>query len=161
MTFHVRQPRTRLLIDPVVQGAVIRQQLIHWSITLVVVIAGLLLFQVLGDGGGSSLTDHLVTLWSRFGMLLLALLCVFPLFVYDSIRLTHRFAGPVFALHVALRKLANGQRIHEVAFRSDDFWNELAQDINRIAARLDQQQLAEDSGARAAHARATSTADTC
>jgi hypothetical protein len=70
---------------------------------------------------------------------------MFPVFAYDCVRLSHRFAGPIYSLRTALRKLADGQCIPEVSFREDDFWKDVARDVNRIAARLDQKRLTDES----------------
>jgi hypothetical protein len=133
--------RRKIFIDPAVQGAIVRQSLIHWLTALAVASLCLFMLQVLWDGVDKSFSHHLSTLWGRYGMVLVVMICMFPVFAYDSIRLSHRFAGPIFALRVALRKLADGQRIPEVTFRKNDFWNELSRDVNQIAARLDQQTL--------------------
>jgi hypothetical protein len=69
-------------------------------------------------------------------MLLIIMVCLFPAFAYDSIKLSHRFAGPIYSVRTALRKLADGEDMPELSFRKGDFWTDMSGDINRIAARL-------------------------
>ena len=147
--------RRKIFIDPAVQGAIVRQALIHWMSALGVAAVCLFLLQVVWDGVDKSFAHHLTAIWARYGMVLVVMICMFPFFAYDSIRLSHRFVGPIFALRVALRKLADGQTIPEVAFRKNDFWNELSRDVNQIAARLDQQKLSRESRPTESPTRAT------
>jgi hypothetical protein len=136
--------RKRLFIDPEVQGAIVRRSLLHWLLALLIASACLLLIQVLLNGMDQPLTQNISVVWKHFGLLLIVLICVFPLFAYDCIRLSNRFTGPIYSLRTALRKLADGEPIPDLCFRQDDFWNELARDVNRISARLDQRRLLED-----------------
>ena len=138
------RPRKRIFVDPIVQGALIRQSLVHWLIALVILSVGLFSVQIAWDGLDKSFVHHISTFAMRYGMLLALMVCILPLLIYDSVRLSHQFSGPVYALRVALRKLAEGQSISEVAFRRGDFWAELARDVNRIADRLDQHTLTQD-----------------
>jgi nitrogen fixation/metabolism regulation signal transduction histidine kinase len=54
----------------------------------------------------------------------------------DFVQFTNRFAGPVLRLRAAMRQVARGEAAPPLSFRDDDFWQELAADFNRIAARL-------------------------
>lgn len=135
MGFHNSRTRKKLFIDPAVQGALLRRLLLHWVYAMLAGTMTLLLMQVFLNGVDKPLSFHLETLWSNYGMLFVIMTCLFPAFAYDSVRLSHRFAGPVYALRSALRTLAEGGSIQEVTFRRGDYWTELASDLNRLAAR--------------------------
>ena len=60
----------------------------------------------------------------------------FPVFVYDVIRLSHRFAGPIVSLKKNLRDMAKGEEVAPLRFRNNDFWKNLTEDMNSIAKRL-------------------------
>ena len=137
--------RRKIFIDPAVQGAIVRQSFTHWVFGLTVAAVCLLMLQIGSDGLERNLSYHVTTLWTRYGMLMVVMICLFPIFAYDSVRLSHRFTGPIFALRVALHKLADGQKIPEVTFRKDDYWCDLARDVNQIASQLDQQRLTDHS----------------
>jgi hypothetical protein len=71
---------------------------------------------------------------------------VFPAFALDSIRLSHRFAGPMVSFAKALDRMARGQRIEDLAFRKSDFWKQLAENLNTIAKKLDLAEFDESRG---------------
>lgn len=128
--------RKRFYVDPVVQGALLRRLMLHWLYVLVALFTCLLIGQVLSSGADNTLREHLLAMWQKYGMLLVVLLCLFPAFAYDSVKLSNRFAGPVFSLRQALKKLGDGQDIPPLSFRKGDYWTEMAGDLNRVAQRL-------------------------
>jgi nitrogen fixation/metabolism regulation signal transduction histidine kinase len=54
----------------------------------------------------------------------------------DAIKLSHRFAGPIFSLRRAIRKVAEGEAPRKLKFRQLDFWQDLAEDYNAMLLRL-------------------------
>jgi nitrogen fixation/metabolism regulation signal transduction histidine kinase len=75
-------------------------------------------------------------LWFTHGPFLLVMVFLLPVFVIDSIKLSHRFAGPIFALRRAIREVAAGQMPRKLKFRRRDFWKDLAEDYNAMLAHL-------------------------
>ncbi len=61
---------------------------------------------------------------------------ILPTFVYDSMKLSNRFAGPVMRLRESIRDLAQGESVEELKFRDNDFWRELSDDFNAVAKRV-------------------------
>ena len=59
-----------------------------------------------------------------------------PVFVMDTIKLSHRFAGPIFSLRREMREVADGKPPQKLQFRQGDFWHDLADDYNAMIARL-------------------------
>jgi hypothetical protein len=55
-----------------------------------------------------------------------------PLFIWDAIGLSNRFAGPIIRVRRTLSDLADGKSPQLVEFRSGDFWQTLASDLNRL-----------------------------
>ncbi len=130
--------RTKLFIDPVVQGALLRRLMLHWFCLSGAIFTCLLIGQVLTDGVDRRLGEHLAMMWQKYGILLITMVCLFPAFAYDSVKLSNRFAGPVYSLRQALRKLSQGEEIAPLSFRKGDYWTEIAGDVNRVADRLRQ-----------------------
>lgn len=129
--------RSRLFVDYPVQGSLVRQLLIHWAIACAVIFLYLFLMQVFSAGMRRPFTEYLSGMWNRYGILLVVLATVFPVFVFDSIRLSHRFAGPMVPFGKALEKLARGEKIEAMYFRKSDFWQQLATNLNSVASKLD------------------------
>lgn len=68
---------------------------------------------------------------------LVALLCMLPMFVRDTLRLSNRVAGPVYNLRTTVKAIANGEtNVRPLTFRKGDFWPELASDFNVMTERL-------------------------
>ena len=76
------------------------------------------------------LSEHFDNLWWSHGPLLISLVFLLPVFIFDSIQLSHRFAGPVVRLRNAMRNIAAGDAPQHLKFRDKDFWQELAGDYN-------------------------------
>ncbi|MBP86447.1 MAG: hypothetical protein CMJ64_07000 [Planctomycetaceae bacterium] len=67
---------------------------------------------------------------------MLASVFVLPVVLWDVLRLSHRFAGPMIRLRHALSDLANGKEVKTVSFRDGDYWTEFADHFNRLNERL-------------------------
>jgi hypothetical protein len=133
---HSKRTRRKLFIDPVVQGAILRRLALHWLCTLLTAFVCLLMVHVFTAGVDLPFREQMRQMWERYGLFFIALLFTLPAYAYDSVKLSHRFAGPAFAIRMTLRKLADGHDIPEITFRKGDFWTDIAVDINRIAQRL-------------------------
>lgn len=69
--------------------------------------------------------------WQRGIPFLLVSLSLAPVFIWDAIKLSHRFAGPIVRVRRVLAQFADGQDFKAVEFRDGDFWKSLASDLNR------------------------------
>jgi hypothetical protein len=127
--------RKKQFIDSHVQGALARRIIFHWLIFVLVASAVAFLLQVLADPF-QGLDVHLKALWWSQGPFLLVLLFLMPVFVMDAIKLSHRFAGPIFSLRRTIRSVANGAAPRKLKFRKNDFWQELAGDYNAMLSKL-------------------------
>ena len=136
--------RTKVFVDKAVQGMLLRQLVMHWITAGLVMVLFLFIMQVLSTPERMSLGQHANALWTKYSIVLLAVLAVMPVFVYDSIKLSHRFAGPMVSLRNAMSQLAQGQPIKSVIFRKKDFWHDICVDVNAVAKRMEL--LSDDSG---------------
>ncbi len=127
------KPRGKLFVDKAVQGALVKRLILHWiaffGITLCLLAA---LDFLLGDPN-RSITQCLADTWEKHAVIVLVLVALVPAFVYDTLRLSHRFAGPIFRLRSSLKQLALGEDVAPMRFRETDFWAELADDFNQVA----------------------------
>ena len=57
-----------------------------------------------------------------------------PIFIRDYMRVSHRFAGPMRTFRQAMRQLVAGQTVEPVQLRQDDYWQEFAEDFNRLSS---------------------------
>jgi nitrogen fixation/metabolism regulation signal transduction histidine kinase len=128
-------PRKKRFIDSRVQGALSRRIIFHWLVFMLVTSAVAFVLQVLADPF-RGLNSHLKDLWWSQGPFLLVMVFLLPVFVMDAIKLSHRFAGPIFSLRRTIRGVADGESPRKVKFRQGDFWQDLAEDYNAMLAKL-------------------------
>ena len=60
------------------------------------------------------------------GPVVIVSLLLLPLVIFDMIRFSNRFVGPLLRLRRSMRQLARGQRVEPLKFRSNDLWQDLA-----------------------------------
>ncbi|MEX0612319.1 MAG: hypothetical protein WD738_16025 [Pirellulales bacterium] len=128
--------RKRHFIDAIVQGSLARRIIFHWLVFVLIAALVSFLLQVLSDPF-RPLAVHVQELWHTHGPFLLVLVFLLPVFVVDTIKLSHRFAGPVYSLRRAMREIAQGKPPRKLKFRRYDFWHGLADDYNAMLSRLE------------------------
>lgn len=128
--------RTRLFVDNKVQGSLIRQLVIHWSLACFLIFLYLFALQAFANGFALGFKDSVSALWQQYGLLAVVMLVISPVFIFDSMKLSNRFVGPMISFRSALKKLANGEDPESINFRQNDFWKELTNDLNRVSAEL-------------------------
>ena len=130
------QPRrTKHFIDSNVQGALARRIIFHWVMFLSVASFVAFVLQVLSNPF-RPIGEHVQDLWWSQGPFLLVTFFLLPVFIVDSIKLSHRFAGPIFSLRRTIRAVAQGETPRPLKFRRRDFWHDLAEDYNAMLVRL-------------------------
>lgn len=127
--------RKRLFVDPAVQGAMVWRALIYWAACLLFITLPLVIGLTLSRPD-KLFYEHLGDLWLQFGPVLTCALLVLPLLLYDLVRITNRFAGPMVRLRRGMQQLAEGKHVSPIQFRDNDFWHEFAEYFNRIAERV-------------------------
>ena len=130
-----RSQRRKVFIDARVQGALARRIILHWVTFLVVASLAAFLLQVLSNPF-RPMAEHARDLWQTQGPFLVVMLFLLPAFVVDTIKISHRFAGPIFSLRRTIREIADGKEPRKLKFRSDDFWQDLSDDFNAMLAHL-------------------------
>ena len=138
-----RPQRRKQFIDGHVQGALARRILFQWGVFLAVSFVVSFMLQVLSNPF-RPMSGHLQNLWWTHGPFLLVVIFLLPVFIVDTIKISHRFAGPIFNLRRAMRNVGNGESPRPIKFRQNDFWQGLADEYNallrRFAPSIDQEQ---------------------
>lgn len=127
--------RKKTFIDAKVQGALVRRLVFHWLAFIAVASLVAFCLQVLSNPF-RPLQEHVQQLWWTHGPFLLVLFFMLPAFIVDTIKISHRFAGPIYRLRSTIRSLAQGDKFKPVKFREIDFWQDLADDFNRMVERI-------------------------
>lgn len=129
--------RRRALVDSEVQGGVLRKIALHWVIFFVcnglAMMIWIRLFERPDADWGATFHETLL----RFFPFFVITMALIPAFVWDTLKLTNRFAGPIHRLRSALADARAGRAVSPLHFRSDDFWQEIATDFNAVIGRQD------------------------
>ena len=128
-----RKARSSKYVDTAVQGFLARRIVGHWCVffgTSLFCLFGLECF--LGDPN-LSLGGRLASVASQYSFFIILMFAMIPVFVYDTIKVSNRFAGPIVRLRGEMKRLADGQAVGEVLFRDDDFWSDLSIEFNRVS----------------------------
>jgi hypothetical protein len=128
--------RTRLWVDGPVQGSLVERVMIYWAACMVFVTLPIALIQTLASPGEHLFIHYLEVLCYHWPILL-ALTAMVPLFIYDTLRFSHRFAGPISRLRRELGRYEQGEKVFPIDFRRGDFWRDLVDRINRVVERAE------------------------
>jgi hypothetical protein len=124
--------RQRFFADYRVQGALVARAVLYWLTCLLTMTLLLLAWHMLAKPL-QPFSAHLTELWKSYGPPAIASLLILPVVIFDLLRLSNRFAGPVVRLRRSLHDLAHGKPVTAVRFRHGDFWQEFADDFNAVA----------------------------
>ncbi len=129
--------RRQLLIDPKVQGSLIRRVVIYWLSCVGTVEFLALTWDIATGPEQQSFFAYFQNHdWQAVGVrLLISSFLLIPI-TYDMLRLSNRFAGPVYRMRRILRKVATEGIVEGVHLREDDYWHEFAEDLNAALSRL-------------------------
>lgn len=130
-----RPQRRKHFIDAHVQGALVRRIIFHWAVFLSVAFVVSFLLQAISNPF-RPLGEQMRDLWYTHGPFLVVTIFLLPVFIVDTIKISHRFAGPIFNLRRAIREAASGETPRLIKFRNNDFWHELAEDYNALVKRF-------------------------
>lgn len=130
-----RQTRRQYFVHGKVQGSLLCRVSMYWLYCLLTVALMSSCWIVLFDRPASSF-DFLARLTSQTVPILISSLLLLPIVLMDCVRFSNRFVGPLFRLGRSLDRLADGQRVHNIEFRKDDFWFDVAQTFNRLNERV-------------------------
>jgi len=133
--------RRQLYVDGHVQGAIVRRVITYWACCVLFVVIPLCI------GNTFRRPDLLFyeqfgNLWYQYWPVLVCMACMLPFFLLDALKLSNRFAGPLFRLRRHMHLLAEDKQVEPLIFREEDFCHEMALDFNRI---LERQKNASDS----------------
>lgn len=131
--------RKKIYVDANVQGAIVRRILIYWFSCLLFIAVPVFLARVAADPS-RFFFEHFSDLWQQYWQVLPATILMLPLLLYDGLKLSNRFVGPVWRLRKKMAQLSAGEDVEEIHFRDGNYWPDLAESFNEIAKRLKTEQ---------------------
>ena len=128
--------RSRIFIDREVQGALMVRVGFYWLFCLFSIVLMVLCWQVM-TGPPKRFVELFYDIYQRHAPALAASLILLPIVMFDVVRMSNRFVGPMIRLRGGLTELAETGRARPITFRDQDFWQPLAGDFNRVAERVE------------------------
>ncbi len=126
--------RSRIFVDHKIQGALAIRVVLHWATFVTVV--GVLTVAMQYIANPFAPPNELMNLvWQNQGPFAVVILILLPIFLYDTLKLSNRFAGPIIRLRRAMQAIGSGEPVQKLQFREDDFWRGLADDFNKLVER--------------------------
>ncbi len=130
--------RTRLLVDPKVQWSIAGRVFLHWLLFFICITAissMVRMFSAVGEQPfAEAVRSALIAQIPIVGVMLMLL----PVFLRDTLKLSNRFAGPMYRLRTALQGLKEARAVEPIKFRTGDFWQEAAADFNFLLQEIKQ-----------------------
>jgi hypothetical protein len=129
--------RRKLLIDSEVQGALLFRTVLYWFFLLAATSLIMVCISVVWEPG-ATLAEYYDRFLMRHGIVAFATLILLPFVLYDVLATSNRFAGPLFRMRQAMRDLTEGQHVEPIQFREKDFWRDVADEFNALAAYVEE-----------------------
>ena len=134
MRYHKRK---RLLVDVGVQGSLLLRVTAYWIACVLTVELLSLSWQIAtGPEQPTYIAYFLNQDWRQSCIRLVASALLLVPIVLDMLRLSNRFAGPVFRIQRVLREVAQNGIVQHVRLRDKDYWHGFADDLNAALSRL-------------------------
>lgn len=127
--------RRKALVDPEVQGGILRKIAVHWIVFFICNALALMIWIRLFEQPDADWGQTFGDTMRRFLPFFVITLALIPAFVWDTLKLTNRFAGPILRLRAALSDASAGRAVEPLHFRSNDFWKEIAHNFNAVLDR--------------------------
>lgn len=129
--------RRKFFVDRAIQGAILWQAILYWllgSFVYLLIITAYRLVPAWVNAGHLSYED----VWFHVSPLVISSATLLPIVLFQAVRFSHRFVGPMVRLRQVIKQLAAGQKVSHVAFRHGDYWQEIAAEINAVSNTMDE-----------------------
>jgi len=131
-----KNQRKKTVTDTRVQYTLARRVVLHF---LLFVCAGAV-FGIINQflaNPFAGVKENITAFLRNSAPMLIALVCLIPIFVRDTLTLSGRIAGPIHRLRNTISAINEGQEnVEPLRFREGDFWNDLPETFNAMTEQL-------------------------
>jgi len=132
--------RKKVFVSREIQGRILSRMVKYWLFYNFAVWHALLLidFQrygipgLLGQGPRLGLLEFYAEFAAQHLMLLVLAVALFPISLWDMLKLTHQMAGPLVRFRKTLKKIASGEPVEKIQLRDDDLLVEFQEAFNEF-----------------------------
>lgn len=131
-----QRKRKKQVVNPRVQWTLALRVVLHFFVFICAgAIFGLINQFLLDPFGG--LWNNLDAFARNSSPVLIALICLIPIFIRDTLTLTNRIAGPIYNMQNTMKRLTDGEDdVPQLRFRKQDMWEGLSDDFNSMVDTL-------------------------
>ncbi|SRR6056297_1131675 len=130
---HESKPkRSKILIDPQVQWSLALRILLHWGMLVICLLMINSMIALLMMAGHRPLSGAFGDVLRDQVPLMVVLVVLIPVFIRDTLKMSNRFAGPMYRLRTGLAALHRGEDTQAIRLRERDFWQPIADDFNGV-----------------------------
>ena len=131
------QIRSRMIVDPQVQGALVVRCIMHWAFCIMIAALILLCWHVMANPGRPNHT-YFVELWFTYWRAFVVSIGLLLVVMKDLISFSNRICGPLIRIQRTMRRLAAGEHVESIYLRENDFGHEFTADFNALIDRIQQ-----------------------
>lgn len=137
MNTNKQNTRKKFLVDREVQGALMGRIVRQWLLFFAALFIALPAWELaLSKDPFTPASQAFAEALKHTAPVFVLLIALIPAFVYDTMKLSNRFSGPMCRLRQAIRNVADGKEVRQLSFRDGDFWGDVAGDFNRMLDRV-------------------------
>jgi hypothetical protein len=131
------QKRKRLLVDAKVQGPLVLRVVVYWMACVATIEILNLCWQIATCPEQPTFAAYFLNQdwWSSCVRIAASTLLLVPV-IFDTLRFSNRFAGPIYRMQRVLRKVVEDGTVEPVKLRDNDFWHDFAGILNAALSRL-------------------------
>jgi hypothetical protein len=127
--------RQQVWVDRSVQGVLTGRVVLYWLAGVLYVFVGIACFQY-HQNPSWSIKEHATELFRQLWPWIPTTVLLLPLAIYDVVRLSNLFVGPIYRLRLHFEALRNDIACPPLGFREDDYWRDLTAPINDLQAEI-------------------------
>ncbi len=143
MTDDNKQNRSRLFVNNKIQGRTLLQIAFYWGAYHIVLWHAMFLFryfqyQAEVEQGGKALpfVDFFGGFVQQHYSMLICAALVFPFILWDTLKFTHRIAGPLQRFQTTLKAMTEGRTAQKIQIRKGDLLFDLQESFNEYVGTL-------------------------
>jgi hypothetical protein len=125
--------RKKFFVSGAIQGRVLAQLCSYWLLYNFLLWHATFLIEALpSEGVPAPLFERYAAFCSQHTIWLVCMLFVFPVILWDMVKLTHGVAGPLVRLERVVRQMARGEAVSTVVLREHDMLGQFVEALNEL-----------------------------
>ena len=137
-----KHKRRKIFVDADVQSELLRQLVYHWLMFLTTLLWILVIVEFVKSGFTARIGECMSNVMHDNVVMLMSLLVLAPMAIYQMVKVSHRFVGPMVKFRRSIARLGAGEQVEPVCFRKNDFWKDIAANFNLVVGRIEELEAA-------------------